>query len=244
MTHAVSRFDHVRWFPVTVLTIGLLTVALMHWGALEFDPKLDVAALIGVPAILYGILELRRNLRASQAAFVRDHVALFFQNKEMFSAYFDLVYNYDDAIFERVDREFRSVAPSTMVRPDFSFIPKELHRKKGRRFYHPRAFQGSQEEQRLDAFLSFFDVLGYYYHSRLIDIEEIAGTVGYYLLFLKDRKVFMEYMRVCRQAWEEPKYREISQRQPFFYLTNLLDDLEKYDKEHKEMVRHARLPRK
>jgi hypothetical protein len=175
-------------------------------------------------------------LRQQRAAFVKDYVAKFYTEKELYGTFHDLVYTYSDTQFKQVQRISSEQNPKNHhfapdEKPIFEwFDGLQGARTSGSRLYHPLLFQGSQEEQRLDRLLGYFDVIGYYYVNGFLEIGDVVGSLGYHLAVIADRDVIQEYLKIARTKWRDLPYeREMNAAVPFVYLTHLLRAVKSYN---------------
>jgi hypothetical protein len=226
-------------FVILVITCTeLVLFAMTRFFGLEPDPKVGIATYMAIPLLVITVFELMRNLRLQRAAFIKDYVSQFFTDAELYQAFHDLVYTYTTAKFAEVEKIRREKNLDSHDKPVFEPF-KELQgdRGIGRRFYHPALFQGSLEERRLDALLGYFDVIAYYYAKGFLRIEDIIGSIGYFLAVMQDRPVIKEYMRVNKEAWQSPEYRTMGVTPPFSYLRRLLADVETYNRKFESKIR-------
>lgn len=219
------------WVVVAVLATELLIFTIMRLLGLEFDLKVGVAAFTATPLFVVTLMELGRNLRLQRAAFIKDYVSQFFTNPDLYQSFHDLIYTYRDSDFEKLEKIRVEQKLDSKDKPVFdAFTPLQGSREIGSRFYHPRLFQGSPEERRLDSLLGYFDVIAYYYAKGYLRIEDIVGSVGYFLAVMKARGVICHYMRLNREAWNNADYnKEMGVTPPFSYLNRLLDDIKTYN---------------
>ena len=89
-------------------------------------------------------------------------------------------------------------------------------------------FQGSIEEQRLDAVLHYFDMLAYNQQRNLISAEDISGVSGYHLAVIGSRDIINYYLDQIKNNWEYLPYKKrISAEEPFDNLRKLLADVKR-----------------
>lgn len=105
-------------------------------------------------------------------------------------------------------------------------------RKEGSRLYHPEKFQGSEEEKRLDSLLGYFNIVAYYYNRKVLSLNDINGSIGYYLMVMASRRVIKEYMNLIVASWEKHEQKQgyakaYGIEQPLLDLKRLLDDLQR-----------------
>ena len=110
--------------------------------------------------------------------------------------------------------------------------PLQGNRVEGQRLYHPRLFQGSVEEKRLDSLLGYFNVIAYYYYSRpqTFTIKDLEGSIGFHIVSTCRNRAVAEYFAIINEVWENDRERLTQlygERKPFSYLQDLAKDLEK-----------------
>lgn len=103
-------------------------------------------------------------------------------------------------------------------------------RGKGQRLYHPKLFQGSVEEKRLDSLLGYFNLIAYYYYSKpqTLTIEDIEGSIGFHIVSACRNKAVAEYFAIIEDVWKKDRERLTSlygEREPFHYLRKLNKEL-------------------
>jgi hypothetical protein len=200
---------------------------------LRWDGKLDTAACITASLFAYGIVEIKSSIRLRRAAFVKEYIGSFYLNNELYSIFFELVYRYYDVDFDVVNGEFNArygggKEPPLKDRP-IQFIHGG-DRPVGTRYYHPKVFQRSEEECRLDRLLGYFDILGYYLHKGHIDVRDIATCLGYYIAILEERKVLKLYLDIVDKEWHNlPYQRNLGEKPPFRYVRRLLIAVRKFN---------------
>ena len=224
------------WAKATLLALFsalLLFLVSKYFLGQSLAKDVPITAYVTVPLFLITLLQIAQAVQLQKAAFVKDYIARFFTDGDLYTAWHDLIYTYKDDIFERIDKACKNAANAKP--PHFeSFEEHQDGRSPGRRYYHPRVFQGSEEERRLDGLLGFFDVIGYHYHRGLLPIQEVAWTIGYHLSVMATRKVFQAYMELNVNAWpKETDYtEEMGAPSPYSHLRALLEDLRQYNKKH------------
>jgi hypothetical protein len=147
-----------------------------------------------------------------QASNITSLLAEFRRDGTLSAAYFDLVYSFDDATFERVKataaaevqrlvlaypgRKWNEVIQ--LERPTCDCLKAQQGaRKEGGQLYWPHLFAFSEEERRLDSLLDYFNSIGFYYHEGLIEMDDIARIIGDYVAVIGTRKIMGEYFRYC-----------------------------------------------
>ncbi len=231
---------YYAWVVGAVLASETIILVIMRALRLEPDVKVGIATFTAVPLLVVTLMELGRNLRLQRAAFIKDYVSQFFTNVDLYQAFHELIYSYGNELFEEVDSIRKQQKLDREEKPVFEpFKELQKGREVGSRLYHPRLFQGSAEERRLDALLGYFDVIAYYYARGYLRIEDIVGSIGYFLAVLKARKVVEHYMNFNRETWKEDKEysNTMGVTPPFSYLRRLLDDLHDYNKDSEDKIK-------
>lgn len=202
----------------------------------QFDKSINLAAFITIPGIFFAVISLLMSVFLQRGAFVKDYMAQFFLRPELYQTWHDLIYDYDDDLFEYVDR---FVSDEKLTQRTRRPIPlalnvnalKEDQRDKWSdiKIYHPAIFQGSEEEKRIDSLFGYLNVIGYYHARGLIHLRDISGTLGYFLAHMSQRKVVRAYVRIMNEAWERrgSRLREIHPVPPYSYLEHLLSAIER-----------------
>ena len=244
--NAINR-SFLLWTILAVLAteLGLAVTILLF--RLEFDLKIGVTAFTATPLLVLAILQLARTLREQRAAFVRDYVSQFFTKSELYQAFHDLIYTYSTAKYQQVDSLARQAGllqddgepvSVSCARGEFTFCESvQDGRAAGERLYHPALFQGSPEERKLDSLLGYFNVLAFYYVRGFIRLEDIAGSIGYFLAVMNSRHCVKEYIRLAENVWRRREYREtMGATRPFVYLKRLLADVDSYNKHYASRI--------
>ena len=221
-----------------VIGFELIVWVLAHHQLIRFEPKIDIAGLTAIPLFLIGIFELYRQASVRRANFVTDYISKFYIEKELHTAFSDLVVGYPDDRFKAVDKALKSGITNPDLKDtnegmiDAFRVTEQLQdgRGPGKRFYHPDYFQGSPEEQRLDAFLGYLDVIGYQYAHGLVKIGDVAGMLGYQLSIVMSRAVIENYLSGTNSDWwkSKPQSREAAMV-PYIYLRILLTGFKKFN---------------
>src|SRR5258706_8852625 len=68
-----------------------------------FDKNLSWTVLIAVPGFGLTILGIAQSVLLQRGAFVKDYIAQFFLRPELYGAWQDLIYNFDDDLFLEVE---------------------------------------------------------------------------------------------------------------------------------------------
>ena len=180
-------------------------------------------------ALLIVILQMIRKLMLDRAEFIENYVSKFFIDKTLNTAFHDLVYTYDDDTFKqfeciRIKQELDK--PDKGKRPIFEpFSEFQAEREIGSRLYHPKLFQGSSEEMRLDALLGYFNVIAHRYTKGLLRLDDISGNIGYCLLVMHKRMVIQEYLNYQESNWKKGGYQKFGRSPPLTQLRELMNDM-------------------
>ncbi len=218
---ATGKYFYV--FLFFVILLGVVSFCILKYC---FDLRV-IDSIVPVLAFTLVIMQLARKLMLDRAAFVEDYISKFFMDQALYKAFHDLIYTYNDDKFKQVEciriKEQFDAEAKPVFKP-FSDIDPE--RETGSRLYHPRLFQGSPEEMRLDAVLGYFNVIAYRYEKGLLRLDDISGSIGYWLLVMHDRMVIDEYLKFQEAEWEKG-YQKFGDRPPLTYLRKLMDDVHK-----------------
>ena len=226
------------WTIFAVLVTELFLTLLLFVPGVEFNPKIGIAALTAIPLFVVTLMQLGRTLRLQRADFIRKYTSQFVTEGDLYSTFHDLVYNYSNKKYEEVKKVVEEESKKGTGRPGFDCL-KGLQggRGQGKRFYHPSFFQGSPEEMRLDALLGYFDILGYYYARGFVHLQDIVGTLGYYLAVLGERHVVRDYIDICTKMWPTLPYSKVmGATTTSAYLRRLLDDVKTYNEKFTDEI--------
>ena len=225
---------------VIILALEILLGIAIFSGYYAIDHSISVLTFTAIPLFGISLFELRRKLNLQRAAFIKEYVSQFFTHAELYRTFHELIYSYGNSTFEEVQRRVGSDVEklrNSNPLPFFDlFEDLQKERKEGARIYHPALFQCSAEERRLDCLLGYFDVIAYYYGNGYLRIEDIAGSISYFLGVIRSRDVITAYFELNKKMWAEniEYYGKIGPTPPWNYLEKLLSDLDLYNKENKE----------
>ena len=224
---------------VAVILTELLLFLVVSTLNFEIDKKIGVVTYTAIPLFVITLMQLSRNLRLQRAAFIKDYVSRFFTDQFLYRTFHELIYTYDFKTFNEVKKIYKEKNLAKVEETPFfeAFSDLQKERKEGSRLYHPRLFQGSPEERHLDALLGYFDVMAYYYAKGFLHIEDIVGSVGYYLAVIGEREVIKEYMKLNEEAWQDPNYQKMGITPPFGYLRRLLEDIQEYNEKFANRIK-------
>ena len=79
---------------------------------------------------------------------------------------------------------------------------------------------------RLDTVLGYFNVIAYRYEKGLLRLDDISGSIGYWLLVMHERMVIDEYLKLQEAEWKKG-YQKFGDRPPLTSLRKLMDDVHK-----------------
>lgn len=226
---------HMAMFT-TILVLFFVTLLVaataLHPFGIEFKKEVDITLFVVTAGFAITIVQLNQSMALQRGGFIKDHVAQFFTRPELYATWHDLVYNYEDDLFTKVDEYVQKhhladqperPIPLSLDRIEMSTA--ERSKWAGIRIYHPAVFQGSTEEKQLDALLGYLDVVGFYCESGLISINDVAASLGYFLAHMGKRRVIEAYLKLTEDAWKKPEYRRITPDPPFVYTRKLFKSL-------------------
>lgn len=246
------RQKFLRWYKKAFFTIGELPVSIppYWWGIISFflliiifgiighlDTKfikkeIDPLSIAGIPLFIVTIASLVKSYRVQTAGFVRDHIANFLANKDLYSAFHDLIYKYNDDVWKNTKKLCQQTINGYdpfNIKMDKCWVDLQninTNKQQGSRFYHPAVFQGSLEEQRLDAVLHYFDILAYNRKQKLISIDDITGVSGYHLTVIGSRRIIRYYLNINKVQWKKlPYHKKMRSEEPFKNLRRLLFEI-------------------
>lgn len=202
----------------------------------EFDFRV-FAVLVGASAAL---LTLRRNSLVQRAEFISGYLSRFYTDASLWETYHQLIYRYWDEDFEEIDelvQEDKQKVRERIESPESYKGPlPPIHvtlpgtDTRSRPTYHPWLFQGSQEEQRIDALLGFLNGVDYYCAKGHISVGEIYRHMGTHLLTLRSKKVMESYFEINDAAWKTRRFQGDMGVQPATKRArDLLDCIKAYD---------------
>jgi hypothetical protein len=238
-----------RYIVQTIFLLILSDVALL---SLLLIPKvipdyhIGAALFTSVPLFVLAIIQLAKSYRVQRAQYVKDFLMEFRRNQAIVEAYYDLIYSYKDDIYEQVkELAEKREKPNSNEKPVFDLFSKlQGERDKGKRFYYPKFFHFSDEERRLDGVLDFFNTLAYFWAEGLVTMEEIANTLGEYLVVICERKVVREYLDYCNDP-EQSIYRgRFGNTSAYLYLGRLIEEFITFNFDEKNRKDIDRLLRK
>jgi hypothetical protein len=248
-TTAGPRFgrSYVISSIAAILAIEALLAALFLDPKIQFDNKIGVSLFLAVPAFIIAIAQLIRTQQVQRASYIKDFLTEFRKNNDLYTAYYDLVYRYRDEIYDKVDKIAEQYianrsAPSADQKPVFDcFDELQISKELGARFFHPRFFQFSPEEKKLDGLLDYFNALGLYLYEGLLDMDDIVTILGDYIAVLADRKIIASYLALCNdsKAW---KYDDsVGASPPYRHVTYLLESYQDYNLQEFQRKREKEL---
>lgn len=243
----INNFISKYWFEISISIFGSASFSFVFFldkifTGYTLDKNYSVMSLTAIPLFFITVIHLYWGVRSSskslqksiieqKSTIVRGFVSSFHTNEYLQDIYFDLVYSYDDEIYNQVinDESYKqdSTEKSEKIKRPFFVEKINEGRKIGSRYYHPRYFQLSLEEKKLDSLLGFFDVVAYQYSKRILSLEDILGTVGYYLVVINARKASKAYLDYIETEWRNTPYGKSGAKQPYSHLLNLLKNIDK-----------------
>jgi hypothetical protein len=225
--------------------IGLIVVIHYHIHSARFNPLFDYQALTLLPLFFMAIVQLVYNSHFQKSEFVRNYAEKFFTNEVLYVTFNELIYIYTNNDFKRVQKFIKDLPEEELAKRPVVIPTSTIGRDIGTGpLYHPEYFQGSKEERRLDTLIGYFDLLGYHLMRGHISIEDIAGTLGYFLNIMSKREVisalrtvYLRNRRVTIHSEDGSNPRvDIEDPDgdgslpPFFYFDELIKAIDKYDK--------------
>lgn len=246
-----TKVGHIALFVLFCILIAIAGVVIfilfLNWMFGDFmmfgesnPPVTDGITAVGLVlaalAVYQGALQLKNAQKSQYIAFVSDYVSKLFANEEFVNTFYYLIYTYSPEVFEEVESKLEYLLNEE--RNTNRDLQEEMYqrleclqsgRKAGDRFYHPRLFQGSVEEKRLDSLLGYFNFIAYAYYNEkeLIAQEDINGIIGYHLDVMVGSTVVREYFDYIDEVWEKQDTvtRFVTHR-PFHHLIELCREWE------------------
>src|SRR5437016_1883008 len=91
-------FTTIVWIALCEVLVGIAFL----FPRVSFDPKVGLSMFLGIPAFVIAITSMIRTQQIQRASYMRDFLTEFRRNNELYTAFYDLVYRYQDDIYERV----------------------------------------------------------------------------------------------------------------------------------------------
>ena len=225
---------------VNSLGAWLLFIILISYIC-SFKPDSTIfGGLIGAFVVL---LTLQRNSTVQRAEFISGYLSQFYTNSNLWRTYHQLIYQYWDRDFEKIDghaKEDKKRMKNRIENPEsyegplppttitVTTVGKD---EPPSLTYHPWLFQGSGEEERIDALLGFLNGVDYYCAKGLIGVGEVYRHMGTHLLALDSRKVMESYFEINDIEWRNRVLRGNMGVEPATKRAkNLLSCIKAYDK--------------
>lgn len=224
---------------ILILLIELILITLSLTPFVKTSFEINATLFTTIPLFILTIMQLAKTYRVQRAQYVKDFLMEFRRNKEISDSYYQLIYSYKDETYEKIKEIAKSQEePTSSEKPVFEiFKHLQGNRKVGERYYYPKFFHFSEEERKLDGVLDFFNTLSYYWSEGLVSMEEIANTLGEYLVVISQRKVIKEYLDYCNNT-EESKYKErFESTSAYLYLVRFLEEFINFNSEHKRKIK-------
>lgn len=232
----MSRFsansfkDNPLFLQSTVAIIAIEAIALLflYQGRLEFDNKAGLAVFGGLPVLVLGLIQLHSSGVIQRANLVKDLASKVHTDKELSETFHALIYLYTDKRYD-----IYSHAPQS------ERAEQNRNKRDGLRFFTLDELEGSEEERRLDSFLGYIDIIGYHYTRGLIQMNDLAGVLGFHLATIQSRKVIKEYRESVHGFWQSGSRIGVHygvNAAPLRHLDSLLSDYEMYCRKHARVL--------
>lgn len=217
-----------------VAVVAILYVILIRLIGYNISNNVPITAFTTIAIFVIGILQIERAVKQQRANFVKDYIASFFTNEELARTFQKLIKEFTRGKWDIVETQVKNIQGNVETDKELmwnSLSSLNQGRPVGTRFYHPRYFQGSEEELKLDALLGFFDIIGYYQQRGFIDIEDVAFTIGFYVRAIGSNYAVNRYLYEITDRWRQDNafrnaYGVVD---PFAYLTLMIAEIERYD---------------
>lgn len=238
-TARLLREKHTFELAASFCFLSLLLLGVSA-GWFENEKKVSVVvALLTFGSLTFAAAGLLGKERFDRAAFLKEHATKFFTDRELMDAWFELVEQYDNAIYLAIDQ---AVVRHGYGRPLPQSCVDELHyrqrvwnagagRDPRKRFWHPETLPRSPEERRIDSLMGYFDVLAYYWQIGYASLEEMHGLLGTYLGLLNAKRATRDYVRNMQSRWDAHGFNRLVSHAPFEHLCKLL---EAYEREYQK----------
>jgi hypothetical protein len=205
---------------LVILFLLSIFIAVVQYGALSWDNKVSIAAMLAIPSAVIIVAQLIVSNLVQRSSYIKDYALKFRSDRELTESYHFLVYRYGNEDYEDFKRSRKETMEKQVT------IPDDL------RFFDPKHLQGCPQERRLDNLLGFFDALGYDHARGLINIEDIAGLFGLQFDHFIQRRPIQDYMKYVREGWPniDSFHTEYSAPIPFRYFSKLCTHYLEYRK--------------
>lgn len=211
---------------LTAIPLFVITVVHILWSIKKNREQNTQEAIRHIEEINRSHSHLMNEQRLNT---IRDYIGNFHTNQYLQDIFFKLVYSYTTDIYKAlIDvEEYKNLEP--MDTKDPIFVEKIVVRnnnkqrsEEGCRFYHPNFMKTSLEEKRIDSLLGYFDVIGYYYNKGYLELEDIVGTVGFYLDTISNRPATREYIQFIHENWSSTGPGKRGCPEPYWHLVELM----------------------
>ena len=243
----LKRPEFQLLFALTVIECAVLVLAVPRIGILQFEPKLQLVAIFIIAGFGITLFQLAQSQVVQRAKFLSDYLSRIHTDKELSSAFHDLVATYEDRTFDMVTAQVTEYEmklkyeKAAIARPVFQPLESlQGQRIAGQRYYHPLYFQGSEEERKLDGLLGYLDVVGYHHYHGLIRTKDIVAMLNYHLAALASRKVINTYLTASGESWFSStsiQQNSSAQTIPYLYLRHMLGEYIIYNEKNAAMMK-------
>lgn len=224
----------VKVVIVLFLIVALFLAALALADTENENNDLTVAVYVSFIGVMLALFQFDRTMRVQKANFIKEFVSGFHLNKGLQNDFFNLIYLYTDSKYELImNAKGAPKGPEFGANKFFDEDGINKDKKNGERYYNIYTFTGSEEERRLDSVLYYFDIVAYYFNAKLLTIQEIEGTLGYFLDVLTVRKSVRDYINLIKKEWADSTYGKQGSVQPLRNLDKLIVSFEKRKEKRK-----------
>src|SRR5258708_11121741 len=105
--HANLKPRRAGSISVLILLLVLLELVIAELamrGYLEFNRKIEAVAFFTVAGFAIVVFQLWQGYAVQRAKFLTDYLAMIYTDKDLSSAFHDLVETYSDRLFEQIDK--------------------------------------------------------------------------------------------------------------------------------------------
>jgi hypothetical protein len=198
---------------VASICVGVLVLIFMVMNSFQgitFQQFGGATPFITLAGFAVTVIQLYNGNSEARASFLKTYTTDFILKPELYGTWHDLIYGYSNTVYAVLDAHVRQHG----AYPTEIQVPGEAAIAWKPEYWHPRLFQTTQEERRIDAVLGYIDVIGYYQQAALIDVMDISGLIGEFLQDIRSRTMIYDYFVVIWRAWELNRWQDRQRQDP------------------------------
>jgi len=156
--------------------------------------------------VAIGIANYTRQVEIQRAALLRELTTKLFTDQRLYDIYNDLIYSYTARTYRQLAAAVETaIKQSEDVPAEPIFAGSAPWQQDatgtllpGRRRYHPFFFKGSPEEARLDAFLSYLDLIAFHIDEGHLTFREVESALSDVFAVVANKPFITEYLLYTR----------------------------------------------